>query len=136
MRLLLWLAAIASVMAMFTVWGPDTNMASGPPKQLERHVNGVILLLVIAAFVLSFSGRGKQPPAWWARAVTAVAGVAAVAVTFALRAKVRSEGTGHLIEGAGWAWMLGAAAAAALAGVGSLALPRPKPAPAPAKKRR
>lgn len=130
LRLLLWLAALAAILAMLAVWGPDANMAQGPPKQLERHVTGVILLAIVAAIALTSSGRGTSPPAWWARGVAAVAGVAALAVTFAVRAKVQSEGTGHLIEGAGWAWMLASSAVAALAGLGSLALPRPKVAKA------
>lgn len=125
MRLLLWLAALACVVAMISVWGPEANMRSGPPKQLERHVAGAILLAVIAAITLTSSGRGKHMPAWWARGVAAACGVAAIAVTFALRAKVQSEGTAHLIEGAGWAWMLAGTAVVSLAGVGSLALPRP-----------
>ena len=126
LRLLLWLAALASIMAMISIWGPDANMAQGPPKQLERHVTGAILLAFVAAIALTSSGRGTSPPAWWARAVAAAGGVAALGVTFALRAKVRSEGTAHLIEGAGWAWMLAGTAVAAAAGLGSLGLPRPK----------
>ena len=125
MRLALWLSALACVMAMISVWGPDAGMRTGPPKQLERHVSGAILLAVIAAITLTSSGRGKHMPAWWARGVAAACGLAAIAVTFALRSKVRSEGTAHLIEGAGWAWMLGGTVVVGLAGLGCLALPRP-----------
>lgn len=135
LRLSLWLAVIAGYMAMTTVWGPDANMSNGPPKQLERHVAGAMLLVLIAAIALTSSGRGKVPPAWWARVAAATGGVAAVAVTFALRSKVRSEGTGHLVEGAGWAWMLAGTGVAALAGLASLALPRPPAAKAVRRRR-
>ena len=108
-------------------WGGDAGAGSGPPYQFQRYAVGAGMLATIAAIALSVSGRKGAPPSWLARGIAAVAGVCILLVAWFVHSRAHSSGFPHLIEGAGWTWMLAGGGFITSAAISALALRAPPP---------
>lgn len=120
-RAIAWLGVAIVFWSLNVRWGSNMDVGAGPPAGWHRTVVGAALLTMIAALLLSISGRRGNPPSWIARAVSGACAGAVLLIAWYLRAQ--AEGPfADAIQGPGWVWLLAGGGLITSAVVGTLGL--------------
>ena len=119
-RAFAWLALVVGMWTLSLPWGTDAAAGKGPPPEFGREVTGGLMLIGLAALLLSLPGAdGKRR--WLLRGLAAACAAATVFIVLSVRNTAISGSFPDLIAGGGWRnFAIGGAIAMANAGVALL----------------
>ena len=120
-----WIALVAAMWCLSSPWGTDAAAGKGPPPEWQRKVTGGLILIGLAALLLTLSSADGRRR-WLTRGLAAAFAALAVFIALSIRSTAISGSFPDLIEGGGWRMFAIGSGLALANATASLLLPNKK----------